>query len=75
MNLSTSFIVVSSLHSGWSTPNASMMDENLCLSSALSMFSADVPKILTLLADKRRARLFGICPPTETIAPCGFSNS
>ena len=70
-----SSIEVSALHSGWSTPMRSSMAENLSRSSALSMLRADVPRMFTRCASRRRARLFGICPPVDTMTPCGFSKS
>ena len=35
----------------------------------------DVPRIFTCCSSRRIARLFGICPPVETITPCGFSSN
>ena len=75
INALMSSIEVSALHSGWSTPMRSSMAENLSRSSALSILLADVPRIFTFCASRRSARLFGICPPVETITPCGFSRS
>ena len=75
MNLPISFIDVSSLHSGWSTPMRSSMAENFSRSSALSISLALVPKIGTFIASSFMARLLGICPPVDTITPKGFSNS
>ena len=66
---------VNALHSGWSTPMRSNMAENLSRSSALSMLLAEVPRMFTCCASRRMARLFGICPPVETMTPCGFSSS
>ena len=70
-----SSIEVSALHSGWSTPMRSSIAENLSRSSALSMLFAEVPKILICCASRRSAKLFGICPPVDTMTPCGFSKS
>src|SRR5574344_2403168 len=70
-----SAMVVSSFHLGWSIESLSTIEENLCLSSALSMDSALVPISFTPAPLSLIARLFGICPPTETTMPYGFSNS
>ena len=74
-NFVISSIVVSSFHLGWSISSSSHNEENLCLSSALSIETADVPRIFIPLLYNLGARLFGICPPVETITPFGFSSS
>ena len=75
MNLCTSSIVESLAHLGWSTPMLSSRDENLSLSSALSIIIGEVPRMGTCWRWSFMARLLGICPPTETTTPCGFSSS
>ena len=65
---------VSSFHFGWSTFKASSSEENLFLSSAISIDFAEVPRIFTPALSRRDARIFGICPPVETITPSGDSS-
>lgn len=46
--------------------------ENNCLSSALSIIMGDVPNIFILFLCNGNAKLFGICPDTDTITPLLF---
>ena len=46
---------------------------NNSLSSALSIFSSDVPRILTPISFNALVNLIAVCPPNCTIAPYGFS--
>ena len=56
-------------------PMLSSIRENLKRFSALSMLSADVPRMLTLpVRSNFVAMLFGICPPMHMIRPSGFSS-
>jgi len=48
---------------------------NLSLSSARSISSTDVPRILMPARCSFPARLMGVCPPNCTITPSGFSFS
>ena len=57
------------LHSACPTPIWSMMAEKTDLSSALSICTGLVPRIFTPRSCSGRAKLLGICPPTDIIAP------
>ena len=63
---------LSDLHGACPTPISSSIAENLALLSAASMSSGDVPSMFTSLLCRGKARLLGICPPTEIIAPFDF---
>ena len=63
------------LHGGWGIWRTSSSALNLALSSALSMSSAAVPRILTPAVASWSARLFGIWPPTLTTTKSGPSLS
>jgi len=56
----TSDNVDNSFHLGWSIIRVSNKEENLCLSSALSIFFALVPSSTTPTLSNLRARLLGI---------------
>src|SRR5260370_11058029 len=53
---------VASVHSGWSIPILSSTEENLCRSSAVSIWIGSVPSTLTLFSFNRRAMFCGSCP-------------
>ena len=55
---------------GFSTMNASIGGYNsLALSSALSISTSEVPRILTPISDNAFVSLIAVCPPNCTIAP------
>ena len=62
-------------HLGWSMPTESQSAENLLRSSAVSIILGEVPATLMSLSSIERARVFGIWPPTETIACVQLSAS
>ncbi len=59
---------------GWSIPSVSACSR-ICGGSQPVIESGEVPRIGTLQLWSLMARLFGICPPTETMTPSGFSRS
>ena len=69
------FEVVTCRQGGWAIFNESHMAENLRRSSHRSMLFADEPNNGTLYASNSGASVFGIWPPTETMAPetCSLS--
>ena len=52
-----------------------MMEWKRSRSSASSIESTDVPRILQPASWSPRAMLSGVCPPNWTITPIGFSAS
>ena len=59
----------SDLHGACPIPMSSMMAEKTDRSSALSICTGLVPRMFTPRLYRGSARLFGICPPTDIIAP------
>lgn len=57
------------LHGAWATPRSSSILEKTDRSSARSICRGLVPRIFTPFRCKGAARLFGICPPTDTMLP------
>lgn len=57
------------LHGAWATPRSSSILEKTERSSARSICRGLVPRIFTPFRCNGAARLFGICPPTETMLP------
>ena len=60
---------------GLSIPNFSNRSSNFSLSSAISIWSAVVPKVLIPFSFKKLASLIAVCPPNCSITPSGFSLS
>lgn len=56
-------------HGAWATPRSSRTLEKMERSSARSICKGLVPRIFTPFMCKGTARLFGICPPTDTMLP------
>lgn len=57
------------LHGAWATPRSSSILEKTDRSSARSICRGLVPRIFTPFRCSGTARLFGICPPTDTMLP------
>ena len=53
----------------------SIISSNFSRSSASSIFSAPVPRILTFLFSRSLANLIAVCPPNCRMTPSGFSLS
>ncbi len=56
-------------------PTESQSAENLLRSSAVSIICGDVPETATPASDMSSASVFGIWPPTDTIADVHVSCS